>query len=164
MNRKLVIVFFLLISLFHAQAQDYVGTDFRFACFKNLTPLFNGSPVFDISIYASEDLTATVEYGVPTDGFYLTETISIAEGNVGIVSFDEGFLNQETLNVVETRSFRVTTTADAKVYALHNRLYFAESSAIIPVSSLGTDYRIMAFEGSNGGAPSLFNIIGTEDN
>jgi gliding motility-associated-like protein len=164
MNKKLCILLFLMSAPLLSLSQDYEGTDFRFAFLKNLTPAFNGPPIFDISIYATEDLTATVEYGVTTDGFYLSETIEIAAGDVGIVSFDEGFLNQETLNVVETRSFRVSTTENARVYAFHNRVYFAESSAILPVSSLGTDYRVMAFEGSNGSAPSLFNIIGTEDN
>ena len=164
MNRLLILVVFLALSM-KGYTQDFVGTEFRFSFMKNLNIFFNTPPKFDVSIHALEDLEATIEYGDPAEPFYQVQTISITGGQVGVVSFDnDEFLNQETLNVVETISFRVTTDGDARVYAFHNRLYFADSSPILPTSSLGNDYMVMSFEGTGGGFPSLFSIIGTEDN
>jgi len=132
---------------------------------KNLEPLFNTPPKFDISIYALEELTATIEYGAPAEPYYEIQTISIAAGEVGVISYDDDeFLNQENLNVAENRSFRITTDGDARVYAFHNRIYFAEASPILPTSALGEDYLVQSFEETNGAFPSLFSVIGTEDN
>lgn len=154
----------LFLPLF-ANAQSFVGSEFRLGFLKNLNPAFNTPPIFDISIHALESLEATVEYGLPADPFYQVQTISINANEVGVVSFDQDeFLNQETLNVVETRSFLVTTTGEARVYAFHNRLYFADSSPILPTASLGTDYLVTSFEQTGGAFPSLFNVIGTADN
>jgi gliding motility-associated-like protein len=158
-----LVIVFLFFSLV-VSGQNYIGTEFRFAFLKNLNPLFNEPPVFDISIHALADLTATVEFGTPSDNFYQIETIDIFQGEVGVVSFDDDeFLYQEDVYVTDNRSFKVTTTAEARVYAFHNRIFFAESSAIIPTSSLGSEYYVMAYEGSNGTAPSLFNILATAD-
>jgi len=161
--KHLVLALALICSAF-VQGQNYIGTEFRFAFLKNLNPLFNTPPIFEASIHAIDDLEATVEYGDPADAFYQVQNISLDAGEVGVVSFDQDeFLNQETLNVVETRSFTVTTTGNARVYAFHNRLFFADSSPVLPTSSLGSDYLVISFEESGGSAPSLFNIIGTED-
>lgn len=104
----------LLFSTIACQGQNFVGSEFRVAFMKNLNPFFNTPPKFDISIHALEDLTATVEYGDPAEPFYAVQDITVAAGDVGVVSFDnDEFLNQETLNVVENRSFRITTNGDA---------------------------------------------------
>ncbi|MEM9053503.1 MAG: IgGFc-binding protein, partial [Bacteroidota bacterium] len=165
MLRNLFLVVFTTFFLGGLSAQNYIGTEFRFACLKNIYPFVNTPPIFDVSIHALEDLNATVEYGVPGDSFYQIQTISINAGGVGVVSFDQNeFLNQENLNVVETRSFLVSCSGMARVFAFHNRLYFAESSPILPTNSLGTDYMIATFDDSDGGLSSIFNIIGTADN
>ncbi|MCZ4408856.1 gliding motility-associated C-terminal domain-containing protein [Cryomorphaceae bacterium 1068] len=165
MNKLFKGALFLLFLPVFSGAQNFVGSEFRLSFIKNLNPTFNTPPIFDISIHALEGLDATVEYGLPTDPFYETQTISINANEVGVVSFDQDqFLNQETLNVVETRSFLITTTGEARVYAFHNRLYFSDSSPILPTTSLGNDYLITSFEQSGGAYPSIFNVTGTVDN
>ncbi len=165
MNKLIAGALFLLFLPVFTKGQNFVGDEFRIGFLKNLDPTFNTPPIFDISIHALEDLSATVEYGLPSDPFYQTQTISINSNEVGVVSFDQDqFLNQETLNVVETRSFLVTTTGDARVFAFHNRIYFSDSSPVLPTASLGTDYLVTSFEQSGGAFPSIFNVIGTADN
>lgn len=157
----LLLLFFPLLT----NAQNYIGNEFRFAFLKNLNPTFNTPPIFEVSIHALESLDATVEYGQPTDPYYQVQTISINADEVGSVSFDQDqFLNQETLNATETRSFLVNTTGNARVYAFQNRLFFSDSSPVLPTTALGADYLVMSYEQSGGAFPSLFNIIGTEDN
>lgn len=165
MFRKLSLLFLSVLCSLFSQSQNYIGSDFRFTFLKNLNPLFNEPPVYDIVIHALSDLTAVVEFGTPTDPYYQTQTISILQGEVGVVSFDDAdFLYQETTDVVDTRSFFVSTNnAEARVYAFHNRIFFAESSAILPVSALGTDYFVMAYQGSNGNFPSLFGVVASEN-
>jgi gliding motility-associated-like protein len=165
MNRLLTVIVVLLTSPVFVIAQNFIGSEFRVSFLKNLNPTFNTPPIFEFSIHAIESLDATVEYGLPTDPFYQIQTISINEDEVGVVSFDQDqFLNQETLNVVETRSFLVTTTGNARVYAFHNRVYFSESTPVLPTASLGTDYMVTSYEQGGGVFPSIFNVIGTADN
>jgi len=159
-------LFILLLSVISsASAQDYTGTDFRIAFLKNINPLFNGDPIFEITVEAIQTADVTVEYGSPGDPFYLIQNQTINAGETFSFSFDDGqTLNQELLDNEENRSFHVTSTADVRAYGFHNRIYFSEATSILPTNSLGDDYLIMAYNDGNGIYPSLFNIIATENN
>lgn len=146
-------------------SQNYIGTDFRIAFLKNLNTTFNTPPIFEISVEAIQDADLVLEYGNPGDSFYIIETATVLAGDVFVFTFDDDqFLNQETLNVIETRSFHLSATGNVRAFGFHNRLYFAEATSVLPTSSLGNEYLVMAFEDGNGALPSLFNILASEDN
>jgi len=161
--RKIITLLFL-ISICPAWGQNYIGTDFRIAFLKNINPLFNGDPIFEITVEAIQTADVTVEFGLPGDPFYIIQNQTINAGDVFSFTFDNGeTLNQELLDIEETLSFHITSSADVRAYGFHNRVYFSEASSILPKSSLGTEYLVMAFNDGNGLYPSLFNIIATED-
>ncbi|MFZ6050685.1 T9SS type B sorting domain-containing protein [Halocola ammonii] len=156
----------LLATFFYLSmgySQDYVGTDFRVAYLKNVNPIFNTPPKFDFSIEALEDAQILIEYGTPADPYYETLDLFLLAGGQGTLTFNTGeSLNQENLGVAETRVFHVTSTGDIRINTVHNRLYFADGTSVLPTSSLGTEYRVMSVGNySQMPTPSLFNIVAT---
>ncbi len=161
--RHFFILVLLICSSGFLRAQTYVGTDFRFAFLANIEPPFNGLPNFDISIEAYEAATVTVEYGLPSDPFYLTQSITLTAGENGVVSFDQINLEQQNTNVVESRSFHVTSTGEIRLYGFHNRVYFSEATPVLPTDQLTNDYMVLTHPDPDGVAPSLFSVLATED-
>lgn len=163
MNR-LAIILLLLSSYGFVTAQNYEGTDFYFSFMANLQEGINNPPIFEVTVHATENLEATLEFGLPDDPFYFSQQQSIAADELGVFTFDfDQYLNQQTLNEIETRSFRLITTDTAKVYAFHNRLFFSDASAILPVSSLSDDYMPVSVQCLPPVGASTFSIIAVND-
>lgn len=155
---------FLFLALCEAKAQNFEGTEFRIAFLKNLNVNLNGPPTFDFSIHAIENVQVTIAYGQPGDAYFDQQAINLTAGQVGVISFPDQFLNQEELHVVQTRSFRVTSTGTIRLYAYHHRMLFSDVTAVLPVTSLGSEYIVATHQNPGSNVPSLFNIIGHEDN
>ncbi|NNK80422.1 MAG: gliding motility-associated C-terminal domain-containing protein, partial [Flavobacteriales bacterium] len=154
----------LLLSVGSLSAQNYLGTDFRVAFMKNIDPTFNGTPIFEIVVLAEDQAEVTVSYGQPADAFFQEQTATIPAGELNSFVFNTGeFLNQEQVDIIETRSFHVISDTDVRVYGVHNRAYFAEATSVLPTSALGEEYLVMSFNDGYGTYPSLISIIATED-
>lgn len=149
-----------------SHAQNYEGTEFYFAFINNVSPIFNAPPTFEVSIHAIDDATVTVEYGVPSDTFYQSQSITLTAGLTGVVLFSSGFMYDEAYFQSSTKTFHVTSTGTVRLYAIHNREYFSEATPVLPLSSLGTSYRALALEAQNVALNnhSLCTIVATEDN
>jgi gliding motility-associated-like protein len=158
----------LLLGFNTVQSQDYRGTDFRFAFLDNLDLTFNLPPVFYISGFAIEDADIEITYSVPGEPLYSTHSLSVNAGESFVhVYDDDDILYQQTFNTPELTSFHVTATGNIRLYATHFRLYFSEASAILPTEQLGNEYTNLSQEylGSSFGIqPSLFSIVGVQDN
>ncbi len=162
---RILTIFVLSLSFIsNTSGQTYIGDDFRFSFLANIDPFFNGTPNFDVSIEAIENATITVEYGLPANAYYQSQDITLAAGEIGVVSFNGVFLNQNTTNVIDNRSFHVTSTGDIRVYAFHLRAFFSEATPVLPTAELTSEYMVLSFSDPLGAAPSLYSVIATEDN
>lgn len=159
-----LLALFLFLAPGETKAQNFEGTEFRIAFLKNLNVNLNGPPTFDFSIHAIENVQVTIAYGQPGDAYFDQQAINLTAGQVGVISFPGQFLNQEELHVVQTRSFRVTSTGTIRLYAYHHRMLFSDVTAVLPVTALGSEYIVATHQNPGSNVPSLFNIIGHEDN
>jgi len=161
-----VLVTLLTATFNSGHAQNYEGTEFYFAFINNVSPLFNTPPTFEVSIHAIDAATVTVEYGMPDDAFYQSQSITLTAGSTGVVLFPSGFLYEEAYFQLSTKTLYVSSTGTVRVYAIHNRDYFSEATSVLPLSSLGTSYRALALEAQNVALNnhSLCTIVATEDN
>lgn len=152
----------------NAISQDYRGTDFRFAFLDNLDITFNAPPIFYISGFAIQDADVQITYSIPGEPLYSVHNLSVVEGESFIHVFDDDdILYQQVFDTPELTSFHVTSTADIRVYATHFRIFFSEASAILPTDQLGNGYTNISndfIQGPTGIQPSLFSIVGVEDN
>jgi gliding motility-associated-like protein len=158
---------FLLMSLV-SQSQDYAGTDFRFAFMKNLNPTFNLPPTFDISIEAMEAAEVVVRFGAPENiGLGLPfeeQSISLNAGETGVLVFGPNTYYQEITGNADQLSFHASSSGNIRIHAFHNRIYFSEASAILPTSSLGSEYTVMSFMENDFSENSEVVMVGTQDN
>lgn len=162
LSRSFTIIFLLLAGAF--PAQNYLGTDFRVSFMKNIDTQFNGTPIFEIVVLAEVQAEVTVSYGQPSDSFFQEQMATIPAGELNSFVFNTGqFLNQEQVNIIETRSFHIVSDTDVRVYGIHNRAYFAEATSVLPTAALGEEYLVMSFNDGYGSWPSLMGIIATED-
>ncbi len=166
MKQLLLFIFFLMSLVVHAQ--DYVGNDFRFAFMKNLNPMFNLPPTFDISIEAVEDADIVVRFGAPENlGLGLPfeeQNISLNAGETGVLVFGPNTFYQEITGNADQLSFHVSSTGNIRVNAFHNRIYFSEASAILPSSSLGTEYTVMSYVDIDFSENAEMVMVAIEDN
>lgn len=162
--KQVVLIVILSICSMTAKSQNYEGTEFYFAYMANLQEGINTPPIFEVSVHATATLTASLEYGQLGDPYYFNIQQEIEADEVGIFTLEFGqYLNQQVFNQVETRSFRVTTTAPARVYAFHNRSFFAEASAVLPTTSLSKNHFITSVEPTNVTSLTMFSILGVAD-
>ncbi len=146
----------------HCTGQNYLGTEFRAMFMRNLEQPINGLPSFEFSVYAPTGAEVTVTYGNPDDPFFQQQSGSVVPGGQLTISFPDQILEQEDYFVAQTRSFHITASAPIRLYALHNRIYFAEGTAVLPLSACGSDYRVVTFQGNN--QESQVSILAYSDN
>ena len=164
MMRIIGLILLLVPVTLHAQLHE--GTDFWFAYMRNLNPAFNLPPTFDVSIEAVENANVTVTFGDPSnpdDGLiYEQQTLSLNAGESDVLTFGPGQFYIEEPGPPVALVFHVESTGNIRVTAHHNRLYFSESSPILPTQNLGTEYLVLGY--NEGGEFGQFTVVATEDN
>jgi gliding motility-associated-like protein len=165
--RALFVLVFSLFTLF-GLGQGHAGTEFRFAFMKNLNPSFNNTPSFDISIQALENADVTVTFGTPDNialGLpYEEQNISLNAGETELLFFGPGLLYQEITGSADQLSFHVVSSGNIRINATHNRFYFSEASAILPITALDNEYMVMSYLDDAFTENSEAVIVATEDN
>lgn len=168
MNPIRLILFFVLFTGLTIQAQNFEGTDFRFAFINNLDSAYNGPPEYFITGEAvGGDAEISVTFGAPSDPNYFTEQISVPAGETYSLTYTNEFLYQRAYGVVQHKSFHIEATQTITVYATYYRLYYSEGSAVMPTDQMSGDYTVVAMNYTGSSLdipqPSLATIIGLED-
>lgn len=150
------------------QAQNFEGTEFRFAFINNLDSAYNGPPTYIITGEAvGDDTEINITFGVPSDSDYINDQIFVPSGEAYSLTYANDFLYQRDYGEVQSKSFHIEATEPITVYATYYRLYYSEGSAIIPTAQLSGDYTVVArpYTGSSldEPQPSLATIVGLED-
>lgn len=109
-----------------------------------------------LTLFLSSEDFANGQVEVPGIGFVQTFSIepsittSVVIPNAAIVNVSDG---------VENHGIRITADAPVTVYGLNKAAFTTDAFAGLPISTLGSNYRIMTYSGS----PQLA-VVATEDN
>ncbi len=142
----------------HAQSSS--GTEFWLAYMENLTLLFNDDPVF--AIHISSGFTTSGLITVPATGY--SQAFSVNAGEQLEVLLPNAIWYAETSDVVVGKGIRITADLPIEVMATHFRLFFTESTGVLPESELGNDYLVTCFFGAGSlDPPSSFVVVATAD-
>jgi hypothetical protein len=157
--RKLFLLFVLFTAIQNGSSRTTKGREFWIGFMENLTLAFNGPPVFKIQI--SSAVTTTCNLTIPQTGYVSTFVVN---GNQTY----EYFLPQGNFNPFGDESFanngiRITFTDSVEVRAFHYRTCFSESTIILPIGELGTEYMVMAHFDQLGKSPSEFMVLATQN-
>ncbi|MCB0642097.1 MAG: IgGFc-binding protein, partial [Phaeodactylibacter sp.] len=140
--------------------QSTIGTEFWLGYMENLDLAFNDPPVFTLYVDAAQTTTVTVE--VPQTGLVLNFTATA--GTTTDYTLPSAIWYTENSEVIDNKGIKVTADAPIQLYAFHYRAYFSESTLVLPITELDTDYWLPCFYddyGSN--SPSSFVIVSTAD-
>ncbi len=158
-NLYLTLVFCSIFPGF-VQTQSTFGTEFWCAFMENLDLTFNDPPVFSFQISTTQ--TTNVSIQVPATGLSLDYVVvpnSLFEVDLPAASW-----YSESSEIIENKGVRIVSDNPIEVRAMHYRAYFSESTLLLPIDRLDTDYYITAREDNNNTQPSSFVITSTTDN
>jgi RHS repeat-associated protein len=144
-------------------ALDSLGTRFFVGFQRNLLPLFGGSPDLSITITSAVDTSgAVIIPGFSTS--YLTYDVNAGESTtIDLSGVGTILLNGRT----ENRGVIVTAVDEVAVYGLNQFTDSTDGFTALPIDTLGTDYRVMAYPNTVqllGDGGSTLAVVATEDN
>jgi gliding motility-associated-like protein len=137
-------------------SQTSSGTEFWLAYMENLTLLFNDDPGPHIFWVYNIQIT------VPATGY--SQPFSVNAGEQIEVLLPNAIWYPETSDIVVGKGIKITADLPIEVMATHFRLYFTESTAVLPETALSDDYLITCFFGTGSlDPPSSFVVVATAD-
>ena len=160
MTRSLYTLFSTAVILAGSlSAQSSAGTEFWLGYMENLNIAFNDPPAF--SVVVSTDVATTGSVDLPASGLSVPFTAGVGTTEVFL---PDGVYYSNESEQIDNQGIRITTADPVRIQAFHYRLYFAESSNVLPTSELGTDYRVTAILDESGLFPTSLVIVATADN
>ncbi|MEO0724031.1 MAG: PKD domain-containing protein [Bacteroidota bacterium] len=159
MNRTVTLLLIVLCPLLALRAQSTTGTEFWLGYMENLNLAFNDQPAFAIIINANGPTNGSIE--VPTTG--LNVPFSVGAGTTEVF-LPSAIYYSEDSEQIENIGIRISADAPISVQAIHYRLYFTESTSLLPTGELGTDYLVTTMLDEGGLQPSSLVIVATADN
>jgi gliding motility-associated-like protein len=151
----------LLVALpLQAQSPTTKGREFWLGFMENLALASNGPPEFVILVSATTGARGTVS--LPATDFSLD--FEVAAGSTREVRLPAATWNPFGSGVTGNTGIRITTDAPVSVTAVHYRLYFTESTQVLPTTELADEYIVLAARDEIAENPSQLLIAATEDN
>ncbi len=134
------------------QTRDARGTLFWFGFMENLSLAFNGPPRFAVVIHADETSEGAVS--IPATG--VTIPFRVEGGSSSEVFLPETILYPMGSDVFADLAIRIESDRPVTAHAMHYRLYFTESTLLLPVSELDASYLVLAGRDQRNETPSAF--------
>ena len=159
MKRILICIVALCITL-PVLSRTSKGKEFWIGFMENLTLSSNGPPTFQIHVSSKIVTTCTVT--IPFTAF--TATFVVGANQVYVYTLPSGIYYPQGDETKANNGIRVNTKDSVEVKAFHQRLFFSESTQVLPVSELGTEYLIMATDDTYSVAPSEFVVVALQNN
>ena len=114
-----------------------------------------------LDVFITSDQATTGTLSIPQQAWSVD--FSVAANVTTTVTVPNNIAEHFTNQVVEDRGVYVETQDTVSVFAINFNGYTADGTKILPVQSLGTEYRISSYGGLNETYPSEFLIVATED-
>jgi len=119
-----------------SNAQSSAGTEFWCAFGENITLSWNGIPRHSFSIFSEQAASGVMQ--VPATGFEIPFT-SLPNTAIEIDLPDEQWYASGSESI-ENYGIRIVSDNAIRVTAIHYRLFFSDSSILLPIEELGTEY------------------------
>lgn len=156
---------FFLFFMPIGKSQTSKGTDFTFSFMENLPSRYNGKPKLSIIVSAEKatDGVVTIDY------YQKTIPFSLIAGETKELILSDTLLYPQGSDIIARTGINVKTTQPIQLTARHYRLYFSESTIVLPNELLGTEYLITTYSeygyaGINGFKSDAAIVAATEDN
>ncbi|MCA9567420.1 MAG: IgGFc-binding protein [Myxococcales bacterium] len=133
------------------------GTAFVVGFMENLLLGVNGEPRFSLSVGADGPTEVVVR--LPATGYEAVHTVDVGWTDLPL---PDAVLYAQGSDVVGRQGVEVTTDAPVDLLAHHRRLYFSESTLVLPVDELGGRYRVPTLDAAAVGR-SGFVVAASED-
>ncbi len=155
---KTLLSLILVCASFYARAQTNEGTEFWFGFMHHHDPGLNHMVAMITSKYNTSGV-------VKIPGYAWEQNFTVGANAVTIVNLPL-IAEHTSSELIETKGIQVISQLPASVYIHQYYNMRSEASVVLPVSSTGSDYYVMTYNGYNdaGGVyPSEFLLVGQED-
>lgn len=154
------IIFLFLISQV-SQAQEIIptkGKEFWFGYMQNFQEGVGNEGELNVFIASTVDTEGVLE--IPAQGYSQPFTANANE----VTTLNIPFLMAEHISneVVDNKGVHILAEDTIAVFAINFANFTSDASKILPIQSIGTEYRIMSYMGLNSYG-SEFLIVATED-
>lgn len=159
MRLKLSITILSLFAVGFSLAQGVIptkGKEFWVGFMENID---SGSPEMNLFIVSDQATSGVVE--IPGQGY--SQAFTVTANQTTTVSVPVNDTEHYTSEVIEQKGIYIETQDTVAVFAINFGNYSADGTKILPVPSLGTEYRISSYFGLNGARRSQLLIVATED-
>ncbi len=162
MRKSLLGLFCFIFTLNQISAQELLptkGTQFWFGYMTNYVDQASDS----LYVFISSNKTTTGTLSVPLAGYSqdFTVTANVTTELIVPNEFESNF--SET---IEQKGILIETDDTVSVFAINFDSYTADGTKVLPIQSIGDEYRVMAYNGYGGtfDIDSEFLIVASEDN
>lgn len=122
--------------------------------------LSNG-PNESLELFITSDVNTTGTVTIPQQGW--SSSFSVTANTTTSVPVPNDLAEHFTAQIVDNRGVFIETQDTVSVFAINVENFTADGTKILPVEALGTEYRIIAYEGLPGELGSEFVVVATED-
>ncbi len=137
------------------------GTEFWVGFMQNFVFSSFADEELSVLVTASQNTTGTVS--IPAQGW--SESFTVTANQTTTIVIPNGIAEHMTSHIIEPRGIHITTADTVAVFASNAEVASADATRILPIQSLGSDYRILSFNSAaiNLQSRSEFVIVATED-
>ncbi len=160
---RIYLVLMLLLCFHDAFSQDVVptkGTEFWVGFMEN----HEIEPTESLDLFITSDVNTSGTVSIPLQGW--SQSFSVVANITTTVTVPNNLaehLNENQL--VSSRGILVETEDISSVFAINFNLLTADGTKILPIQSLGTEYRVISYSGVSGSPEygSALLVVATED-
>ncbi len=158
--KKIIFCLIVLCITPNLISQTSKGKVFWIGFMENISLSMNFLPTFQIHVTSRVATTCSVT--IPFTSF--TSTFSVGANQVYVYTLPSGIFYPQGDEATANNGIRVNASDSVEVRAFHHRLYFSESTNVLPLEELGTEYMIMATDDTYTMAPAEFVVVATQNN
>jgi gliding motility-associated-like protein len=155
---KLIAAAFALLS-FYANAQDVIPTKGREFWVGFMQNYANEPQQESLDIFITSDQSTNGIVEIPQLGWSTNFTVTANQTTT--VTVPNSLAEHYSSEIVESKGVRIATADTVSVFAINFNAYSADGTKVLPIPSLGTDYRISSYPGQFYGSELV--IVATED-
>ncbi len=158
--KKNILLLLATILSFSGFSRTTKGKEFWIAFMENISLSVNGQPVF--RLHLSSDVNTLCTISIPYTGY--TSTLALTAGQVKTFALPTSNFHPMGDEAIANNGIRLIANDSIEVKAFHYRAFFTESSLILPLHEIGTDYLVTAEQGALGNSPSELVVLATQNN
>lgn len=157
--RNFTILFILIATNINLLFSQYTttGTEFWLSFMQNFDDPAN------TILYITSDVSTTGTVSIPGSGWSTNFSVS-ANGTATVTIPSSENAAIATNNTLINKAVKVVSTNPVAVYAANQRTASSDATLILPVAALGDTYRIMSYSPFASDQPSMFAIVGVQNN